>query len=562
MTDYRGQRFGNYQLVSLLGKGGYAQVYLGEQIFLKTLAAIKILDDSLEETKVEQFRLEAGTIARLEHPHIVRLLDYGVENTTPYLIMDYAPNGTLRQRHPQGTPIPLSIAIRYVQQVAAALDYAHRHKIIHRDVKPENLLLGRNGDVLLSDFGIAVVAHQTQSMTTQDEVGTISYMAPEQLRRKPHPASDQYALAVTVYEWLTGNLPFQGSPIEIAMQHLQIPPPSMREPGNPISAEVERVVLKALEKHWRMRFASVREFALALQEAHDPRPPFVRVPGRDVFLVSPEQVDPRDFEPTAEPPNTTNALEPIAPKPDAQAELSTWLLERRVGNPTPGDPKGEYPTASTTQSPERTLPSDAQHPRPTRLKRRTALLAIVAVLLIAVLGVGGLQFINGAKPIAQSRGITSTATSQIQATQPGVTPSPGASPIPTRNTSTTPAPAGTTPIPTATGGSSPTATTTPPNLSASPTSLAFFLQIINCLANNQPQWLTIKNVGGGSLSWSASVQNTAYLTIDQSTGTLGPSETSQIKVTATCGITVNKTDKIIFTSNGGNSTVNVTITLS
>src|SRR5215813_1794241 len=126
MPDYRGQRFGNYQLLSLLGEGGYAQVYLGEQIFLKTNAAVKVLHEQLDPEKVEQFRLEAGIIARLDHPHIVRLLDYGVENSIPYLVMDYAPNGTLRQKYPLGSILPLPIIIRYIQQVGAALDYAHQ----------------------------------------------------------------------------------------------------------------------------------------------------------------------------------------------------------------------------------------------------------------------------------------------------------------------------------------------------------------------------------------------------------------------------------------------------
>ncbi len=210
MPDYRGQHFGNYQLIKLLGEGGYAQVYLGQQVFLKTKVAVKVLRAHLDEEKVKRFCFEANTIARLEHPHIVRLLDFGVENAAPYLIIDYAPNGTLRQRHPPGIPIPLASVVSYVEQIAEALDYAHQQKIIHRDIKPENLLVGRKGEILLSDFGIAVVAHQTTSLTTQDGLGTISYVAPEQLRSRPRPASDQYALAAVAYEWLTGSTLFQG----------------------------------------------------------------------------------------------------------------------------------------------------------------------------------------------------------------------------------------------------------------------------------------------------------------------------------------------------------------
>ncbi|HEU5368420.1 MAG TPA: serine/threonine-protein kinase, partial [Ktedonobacterales bacterium] len=179
--------------------------------------------------------------------------------------------------HPRGIPLPVGIVVRYAQQVAEALDYAHQQKIIHRNVKPENLLVGKKNEILLSDFGIAIVTHQAPATTAEDSGDTLSYIAPEQLRRRPHPASDQYALAVMVYEWLTGRLPFQGSALDVARQHLEVPPPPMREPGSAFSADVERVVLRGLEKHWQMRYPGAREFANALHDAHFPRLPFTRV---------------------------------------------------------------------------------------------------------------------------------------------------------------------------------------------------------------------------------------------------------------------------------------------
>ncbi len=118
----------------------------------------------------------------MTHPHIVRVLDFGVENMTPFLVMEYAPHGTLRQRHPRATKLPLPLIVSYVNQIAGALQYAHDQWLIHRDVKPENMLLGRNNEVLLSDFGIATIAHTSRSLQTQDISGTISYMAPEQVQ--------------------------------------------------------------------------------------------------------------------------------------------------------------------------------------------------------------------------------------------------------------------------------------------------------------------------------------------------------------------------------------------
>src|SRR3989440_4111720 len=211
MTDRVGQQLGNYQLMRLLGEGGFAEVYLGEHIHLGTQAAIKVLHTQLTSDDVDKFRTEARTIARLIHPHIVRVLEFGVQGKTPFLVMDYAPYGTLRQRHPKGVTLPLPLIVTYVKQVADALQYAHDEKLIHRDIKPENMLLGRRNEILLSDFGIAQVAQSTLFEKTQPMAGTVAYMAPEQLHGRARFASDQYALGIIVYEWLSGNRPFQGS---------------------------------------------------------------------------------------------------------------------------------------------------------------------------------------------------------------------------------------------------------------------------------------------------------------------------------------------------------------
>ncbi len=272
MTDQVGQQFGNYQLTRLLGEGGFAQVYLGEHIYLGTQAAIKLLSMQLNDENREAFLIEARTLGRLIHPYIVRVLDFGVKEKIPFLVLDYAPNGTLRQRHPYGTRVPLSTVVSYVKQVAEALQYAHDQKLIHRDVKPENMLLGRLNEVLLSDFGLALMAQSTRLQSLQDvEVGgTLAYIAPEQIQGKPRPASDQYSLGIVVYEWLSGERPFRGTLNEIISQQLGSAPLPLREKIPTISPEVEQVVMTALEKEPRKRFGSVREFALALEQASKP----------------------------------------------------------------------------------------------------------------------------------------------------------------------------------------------------------------------------------------------------------------------------------------------------
>src|SRR5437764_11882523 len=197
-----GQQLGNYRLVQLLGRGSFADVYLGEHIHLKTQAAIKVLDMRLTNDDMGDFLKEARTIARLKHPSIIQVLEFGVKGNTPFLVMDYAPNGTLRSRFPKGSRFSPEDIQPYVMQVASALQYAHDEKLIHRDIKPENMLLGASDEVLLADFGIAVVAHSSRTQSMQGLAGTVAYMAPEQLRGLPLHSSDHYALPAAIHDGL------------------------------------------------------------------------------------------------------------------------------------------------------------------------------------------------------------------------------------------------------------------------------------------------------------------------------------------------------------------------
>lgn len=267
MADRVGQQLGNYRLVRLLGQGGFADVYLGQHLHLDSQAAIKVMHTHLAQEEWESFRKEARIIAGLMHPHIVRLLDFDVEEGTPFLVMNYAPNGTLRRRHPPGQPLVPQIILPYVLQVADALRYVHERKLIHRDIKPENMLLGPENEVLLSDFGVAIIAQSSRQQSSQNIGGTVAYMAPEQIQSKPCQASDQYALGVVVYEWLTGERPFDGSFTEIATKHILTMPQRLRSLVPALSPAVEDVVLRALAKDPQERFPGVQAFAQALEEA-------------------------------------------------------------------------------------------------------------------------------------------------------------------------------------------------------------------------------------------------------------------------------------------------------
>jgi WD40 repeat protein/serine/threonine protein kinase len=267
MTQRIGQYIGNYRLLQALGKGGFAEVYLGEHRYLTTYAALKILHASLDEESSARFLAEAQTLGHLRHPHIVRVLEFSVERGMPVLVMDYAPGGTLRQLHPAGMRLDLQTVINYINQVSSALQYAHNHNIIHRDVKPENILLDTDENLLLSDFGISLLAPSPELLSTQAFAGTPPYTAPEQLRGKPAFASDQYALAIIAYEWLCGTRPFEGHGWEIIYKQLYDMPVLPRQLRPDLPAEVEDVLMRALTKDPAHRFASVLGFAHALARA-------------------------------------------------------------------------------------------------------------------------------------------------------------------------------------------------------------------------------------------------------------------------------------------------------
>ena len=265
--DLLGRTLGNYHLVDRLGKGAFGAVYLGNHTHLDTQAAIKVLHD-VDAENPEKFLQEARMLAKLKHSHIVRIHDFDVKDGIPYMVMDYVRHGSLEKAHPLGTRVsPGQVAI-YLRPIAKALDYAHNQNVVHRDIKPANLLLERkpNGEktILVGDFGLAQIFQNTTSRRTQEEIaGTFAYMAPEQIQRKPGPKSDQYALGVVIYQWVSGHLPFRGTLPEIMAQHMMMPP----EPIAGIGQEIQKVVFRALEKDPTKRFESVTKFYQAFDRA-------------------------------------------------------------------------------------------------------------------------------------------------------------------------------------------------------------------------------------------------------------------------------------------------------
>ena len=282
-----GVQLGRYRLLHLLGSGGMGEVYVGEDTHIRRQVAIKVIRAEAapypnNETAKESARLfqrEIRAIAMLDHPHILPLFDYGEENmkgtTLTYMVMPYRVEGSLstwlQQRGGSQLVSPLEVT-HYIRQAAAALSYAHNHKIIHQDVKPSNFLVRNNEedpnhpDLLLADFGIAKFTSASASMS-QTSRGTPTYMAPEQWSGQPVAASDQYALAITAYQLLTGSLPFQGRQEQVMYMHFHTEPkpPSTLNPHIPI--DIDAVILRALEKKPKERFLSISAFSNAFQQA-------------------------------------------------------------------------------------------------------------------------------------------------------------------------------------------------------------------------------------------------------------------------------------------------------
>lgn len=291
-----GLQLGRYRLIQLLGRGAMGEVYLAEDTGINRQVAIKVIRSdegfdvglSTNDEATRLFQHEMRTIARLNHPHILPLFDYGeaVVNGTqlPYMVMPFIQDGSLaiwlRQRNNSRAPLLSAQDAAYiVQQAADALQYAHDQQIIHRDVKPSNFLIRQNQEnpnrpyLLLADFGLAKLsdASLSKSLTVG---GTPPYMAPEQWRGYPVPATDQYMLAVMAYELLTGRTPFRGSLEQLMFQHVQEPPEPPDRLNPQIPAALNPVILRALTKQPESRFPSVSTFARAFQQAlqHGPQP--------------------------------------------------------------------------------------------------------------------------------------------------------------------------------------------------------------------------------------------------------------------------------------------------
>jgi tRNA A-37 threonylcarbamoyl transferase component Bud32 len=316
VTIEPGTTIGSYRVLEQIGRGGMATVYKAYQAALSRNVALKILPSYLADDEVfrERFRAEAVTVAKLRHPNILAVHDFGTENGVHYIVTEFVDGGTLADQ--LGSPLPPEYVARMLTPVASALDYAHARDVVHRDVKPSNVLIARDGTPVVSDFGLARMLQGSLPRLTQTGalVGTPEYMAPEQAAGETAgPASDRYALAVMAYEMVVGTVPYSAdTPLATLLAHLHKPLPLPHEKNPKITSAVEAVLLRGLAKAPDDRFPSATEFVRALDAAEAQTGPAVatRVP-------RPATTAP------ASAPIVTPVHTPAAPRPRAATDVVT-----------------------------------------------------------------------------------------------------------------------------------------------------------------------------------------------------------------------------------------------
>jgi serine/threonine-protein kinase len=335
VSDYVGRSLGRYRLEELLGQGGMAEVHRAIDTKLARTVAVKVIlaTHAVEGDFLERFLREARMVASLEHPNILPVYDFGEDNGVPFLVMPYLSGGSLRERLRAGA-VPFALASAWIAQLADALDAAHAAGVLHRDVKPANVLVDRNDRLFLADFGIAKMLENQSSLTaTGVVVGTPIYMAPEQAQGRPAtPATDRYALAVVAYEILCGRPPFDGdNPLSLMHQHVSSPPPPLSTRIGGLPAGLDAVLSHALAKDPAARPPTCRALAdavAALLPAGITPPPALAGRGAPPgSTTSPTMVSTPEMRPVTVAPGTTPWAPPSTPPPvrlsDARPSLTS-----------------------------------------------------------------------------------------------------------------------------------------------------------------------------------------------------------------------------------------------
>ena len=313
----KGQKINDrYEIIKTIGEGGMANVYLANDTILDRKVAIKVLrgDLSNDEKFIRRFKREALSVSNLSHPNIVEVYDVGEEDGNYYIVMEYSEGKTLKQLLQKRGALTLNEVIDIMTQLTDGLAHAHEAYIIHRDIKPQNIMIEDNGLVKITDFGIAMALNSTQLTQTNSVMGSVHYLPPEQANGKGSTVkSDIYSLGILMYELLTGSVPFKGdTAVEIALKHMKEKIPSIRKQNPTIPQSVENIVLKATAKNPKNRYDNVRDMYKDLQTA------LQRDNEKRLVYEYPEN----DLEETKVIPQVTKEIKQVIDKPTAKEEDS------------------------------------------------------------------------------------------------------------------------------------------------------------------------------------------------------------------------------------------------
>lgn len=345
-----GDSIGRYHILEPLGEGGMASVFKAYDTRLERDVAIKFLRTELFGSAVleqlfKRFEREAKALARLSHFHIVKIHDYGDYENTPYLVMEYVPGGTLKSR--MGKPMDWREAIELILPVARALEYAHRHGVLHRDVKPSNILITEGGEPLLSDFGIAKILEsgESQAITgTGVGIGTPEYMAPEQgLAKEIDARTDVYSLGIVLYEMVTGRKPYLAdTPTAVLIKQIHDPLPNPKGFAPELPESVERILVKALAKQPENRYANMEEFAHAMERLVKDQPEEAQAAETVVVEWRPKLSE-QPATIISQPVSEKAVEEPAAPLPHEESEVPA--AEAQPAEPPHAEAPVEQPAA-------------------------------------------------------------------------------------------------------------------------------------------------------------------------------------------------------------------------
>jgi serine/threonine-protein kinase len=455
MSALEGTRLGAYELMECVGEGGMAEVYRARQLSaFGREVALKVIRREFtgDEAFRRRFLREAHAISRLSHPNILPLIEFGDERGLLYLVMPLVREGTLRDLlHQHAGSLSLEEALPLFVPLCDAVQYAHQEDIIHRDIKPQNVLLQRYTHVLLADFGIARDRFDTHLTTTGVGIGSVEYMAPEQAEGKGDARSDIYSLGIVLYQMLTGVMPYSGTmPLEVLLKKASEPAPDPRHFNPRLPAEIADILRIVLARDPNQRFESAGALGQAVQQVgpHCAPPP---LPGQIIWQSAAQAPSPApdvDFA-------STVRRRPAGRSIDEQETRRSQGFGTLPTTPSPSGALASTYDFEGASPDDPDAPEESHAEQPTR-RKPMLLIALLAAALILALGVSTIAYGHLGLPW-QHAGSANTGAQLL-------TPTPTATPPPTQ----IPAPART-PFPWPTGGGKPNPSTPTPQPTATPT---------------------------------------------------------------------------------------------